>query len=75
VTRKNSTHARLRQLAKRHGSAGMRGGMASASLTAAKPFRPAPAKQKLRQEAEAALAAFTGTIQRCPPARGKRGRL
>jgi hypothetical protein len=74
VTRRNSTHTRLLQLARRHGSAGVRGGTGSASLTAAKPFRPAPAKQKLRQEAEAALAAFTGTVQVLPPARGKRVR-
>jgi hypothetical protein len=75
MSRKNSAHLRLRQLAKRNGTAGGRGGTGSASLTAhAKPFRVAPAKKQLRKQASDALASFAGVVKRCPPARGKRVR-
>jgi hypothetical protein len=74
VTRMNSTHTRLRQLAIRNGSAGVRGGGGTASLMGAKPFRPAPAKDDLRRQASDALASFDGVVKRCPPVRGKRVR-
>jgi hypothetical protein len=54
---------------RRQGAVGARGMEAAAGLSGPRPFRPGKSKAELRREAEAAIAAFTGTITRCPPER------